>query len=225
MTTGAPYPYEPPPQRPRTGPTADGTPPPRRRRSLVPLGLVAFAALEIWLLTLLADATSGLVVLAVLVAGAVLGAAAVKRAGRRAWQGLVETVESLQPDAGARPRRAPADRPRGGNGLAMLGGLLLMLPGPLSDAAGLLCLFPPTAGLLRRTLEGRLERRLGRTAPPGAGPGPLGDTLRQARDAERQFRIHRPDGKIVQGEVVREDDGGRGDGDGGRNGDGRAGTR
>ncbi|MEE1938918.1 FxsA family membrane protein [Streptomyces sp. TRM 70361] len=216
MTTGAPYPYEPPPQRPRTGPTADGTPPPRRRRSLLPLGLVAFAVLEIWLLTLLADATSGLVVLSVLVAGAVLGAAAVKRAGRRAWQGLVETVESLQPDAGARPREASVDRPRGGNGLAMLGGLLLMLPGLISDAAGLLCLFPPTAGLLRRTLEGRL----GRTAGPGAGPGPLGDTLRQARDAERQFRIHRPDGKVVQGEVIREDDGGRGD-DGG----GRAGTR
>jgi UPF0716 protein FxsA len=161
------------------------------------VGLAAFVILEIWLLTLLADATSGLVVLAVLAAGAVSGALVVKHAGRRAWRGLVETVESLQP--GAEPRTRP-ESARGGHGLAMLGGLLLMLPGLLSDAAGLLCVFPPTAALLRRGVE----RRLGRRA--GFAPGSLGDTLRQARTAEEHIRIHRPDGKVVQGEVVRDDD-------------------
>ncbi|MGK5447810.1 FxsA family membrane protein [Streptomyces radiopugnans] len=201
MTTGAPYPYEPPPQHSRPGPGGPGPsgagPRRRPRRSFVPLGLAAFVILEIWLLTLLADATSGLVVLAVLVAGAVLGAAVVKRAGRRAWRGLVETVESLQPGAEPRPEAQPA---RGGHGLAMLGGLLLMLPGLISDAAGLLCVFPPTAALLRRGVE----RRLGRGT--GFAPGSLEDTLRQARTAEEQFRIHRPDGKVVQGEVVRDDE-------------------
>ncbi|SFK46514.1 FxsA family membrane protein [Streptomyces pini] len=201
MTTGAPYPYEPPPRHSRPGPQGPGSPGtgPRRRsrRSFVPLGLAAFVVLEIWLLTLLADATNGLVVLIVLVAGAVLGAAIVKRAGRRAWRGLVETVESLQP--GAEPRSGPqADR--GGHGQAMLGGLLLMLPGLISDAAGLLCVFPPTAALLRRGVERRLGRRT------GFAPGSLEDSLRQARTAEEQFRIHRPDGKVVQGEVVRDDE-------------------
>lgn len=201
MTTGAPYPYEPPPRHSRTGPQGPGSPGtgPRRRprRSFVPLGLAAFVVLEIWLLTLLADATNGLVVLIVLVAGAVLGAAVVKRAGRRAWRGLVETVESLQP--GAEPRPGPqADR--GGHGLAMLGGLLLMLPGLISDVAGLLCVLPPTAALLRRGVERRLGRRT------GFAPGSLEDSLRQARTAEEQFRIHRPDGKVVRGEVVREDE-------------------
>lgn len=201
MTTGAPYPYEPPPRHSRTGPQGPGSPGtgPRRRprRSFVPLGLAAFVVLEIWLLTLLADATNGLVVLIVLVAGAVLGAAVVKRAGRRAWRGLVETVESLQP--GAEPRPGPqADR--GGHGLAMLGGLLLMLPGLISDVAGLLCVLPPTAALLRRGVERRLGRRT------GFAPGSLGDSLRQARTTEEQFRIHRPDGKVVRGEVVRDDE-------------------
>ncbi|MFP8906609.1 FxsA family membrane protein [Streptomyces atacamensis] len=197
MTTGAPYPYEPPPQHSRPGPGGPGPSGAGPRRSFVPLGLAAFVILEIWLLTLLADATSGLVVLAVLVAGAVLGAAVVKRAGRRAWRGLVETVESLQPGAEPRPEAQPV---RGGHGLAMLGGLLLMLPGLISDAAGLLCVFPPTAALLRRGVE----RRLGRGT--GFAPGSLEDALRQARTAEEQFRIHRPDGKVVQGEVVRDDE-------------------
>ncbi|GAA2404164.1 FxsA family protein [Streptomyces glaucosporus] len=203
MTTRAPYPYEPPPQRPRSEPHArSGGPRRPRGRGLLPLGAAAFAVLEIWLLILLADATSGLVVLAVLAAGFVLGAAAVKRAGRRAWRGLVETVEGLQPGAGPAERTDAGPARRAGHGFAMLGGLLLMLPGLVSDAAGLLCLFPPTAALLR----GAVERRLARRA--GLAPGSLGDALRQARAAGEQVRIHRPDGKIVQGEVVREEDGG-----------------
>ncbi|HZG05863.1 MAG TPA: FxsA family membrane protein [Streptomyces sp.] len=222
MTTRAPYPYRPPRQRPGAAPRAEGAPPRRRRpRSAVPLGIAAFAVLEVWLLTLLADATSGLVVLAVLVVGAVAGAAVVKRAGRRAWRGLVETVEGLQPGADPSARTAADAGRRGGHGLAMLGGLLLMLPGLVSDAAGLLCLFPPTAALLRRGVE----RRLGRRA--GLAPGSLGDALRQARAAEEQLRIHRPDGKVVQGEVVREEPGERGeavrDEDGGRRGGGHPG--
>ncbi|MGK5498934.1 FxsA family membrane protein [Streptomyces sp. URMC 125] len=218
MTTGAPYPYQPPPQEPGGGPrpAGGGRPRPPRRRAprMLPLGVAAFAVLEIWLLTLLAEATDGLVVLAVLAAGVVLGAAAVKRAGLRAWRGLVETVEGLQPGAGpeAEARAAARAEPgRGGHGLAMLGGLLLMVPGLVSDAAGLLCLFPPTAALLRRGFERRLARRAHLAAP-----GSLGDALRQAREAEEQVRIRRPGGRVVQGEVVRDDapDGGGGTGAG-----------
>ncbi|WP_031510830.1 FxsA family membrane protein [Streptomyces megasporus] len=200
MTTGVPYPYEPPRQRPRSEPHARPGEGPRRPRGrkLLPLGVAAFAVLEIWLLTLLADATNGLVVLAVLAAGVVLGAAAVKRAGRRAWRGLVETVESLQPGADPSAREAAEAGRRGGHGFAMLGGLLLMVPGLISDAVGLLCLFPPTAAVLRRGVERRLARRA------GFAPGSLGDAFRQARTAEEQLRIHRPDGKVVQGEVLRE---------------------
>jgi UPF0716 protein FxsA len=60
--------------------------------------------------------------------------------------------------------------------------------------AGLLCLFPPTAALLRRLGERTLAERM-----QSAAPGTLGDALRQAR-------IHRPDGKVVQGEVIRDDE-------------------
>ncbi|MFV2121610.1 FxsA family protein, partial [Streptomyces sp. Act-28] len=77
MTTGAPL----PPTRGRS-----------RARTLVPLGLAGWLVLEIWLLTLVADVASALGVFALLVGAGVLGAAVVKRAGRRAFTALAETL-------------------------------------------------------------------------------------------------------------------------------------
>lgn len=205
MTNGAPFPYESrsgDDQQSRAPGGAPRSAQPARRsraRSFGALGVAAFAVLEIWLITLVAGAVGGLTVLALLVAGFVLGSVAIKRAGRRAWRQLAETMQAAQPGAPPAPA-APEGRTRG-NALAMLGGLLLIVPGFTSDAAGLLCLFPPTAALLRRGTERLLSR------------GELGEALRQARSAGEQTRMHRPDGKVVQGEVIRDgeviqDDGG-----------------
>ncbi|MER6924506.1 FxsA family membrane protein, partial [Streptomyces spiralis] len=87
---------------------------------------------------------------------------------------------------------APSSR-RGGNGLMMLGGLLLMIPGMISDAVGLLLLIPPVQRAVGRYTERTVDRRLREAAP-----GTLGDAFRQAR-------IRRPDGKVVQGEVIRDE--------------------
>ncbi|MEU6818736.1 FxsA family membrane protein [Streptomyces sp. NPDC046860] len=170
MTTGASTP-------PRSGR-------PRRSalRRYLPLGIAAWLVLEIWLLILVADAAGGLAVFLILAAGCVAGAVVVKRAGRRAFRNLDEAL-----------RRGTAPSSGGGsNGLLMLAGLLLMLPGMLSDVAGLLLLLPPVQHLVRGRTEHLVNRRLG-----GAAPGSFGDAFQQAR-------IHRPDGKVVQGEVVRE---------------------
>ncbi|CAL9368866.1 hypothetical protein SUDANB58_00807 [Streptomyces sp. enrichment culture] len=177
MTTGAQTPRY--PARPRRS----------RLRTFLPLGLAAWLVLEVWLLTVVAGATSGFVVLLLLVAGFVLGSVVVKRAGRRAFRNLTETLQQSQ----AVP---PAARPNSeGNGLVMLGGLLLMIPGPISDAAGLLLLLPPVQKAVSRTAQRTFERKLRQVAP-----GTLGDALRQAR-------MHHPDGKVVQGEVVRDEPG------------------
>ncbi|OEJ97139.1 FxsA family membrane protein [Streptomyces thermolilacinus] len=165
MTTGAPL----PPTRGRS-----------RARTLVPLGLAAWLVLEIWLLTLVADATSGLVVLALLVSSGVLGAAVVKRAGRRAFTALTETLQRQQTGGAA----GPAEKGSTGNGMLMLGGLLLMLPGLASDVPGLLLLVPPVRAAAARYGERALDRRMG--------------------TALRQARIRRPDGKVVPGEVIRD---------------------
>ncbi|MFH8256838.1 FxsA family membrane protein [Streptomyces roseolus] len=179
MTTGVP------PQTPRRS----------RARTLLPLGLAAWLVLEIWLLTVVADAAGGLTVLLLLIGGAVLGTVVIKRAGRRAFANLTSTFQQAQ--AAAQSGTAPAAADRKGaedrNGFLMLGGLLLMIPGLLSDAAGLLLLVPPVRTALGRAAERAVERRMA-AAPPGS-----------LQDAFQQARMQRPDGKVVQGEVIRDD--------------------
>lgn len=172
MTTGAPTPTY--PARPRRS----------RLRTFLPLGIAAWLVLEIWLLTVVADAIGGLAVFLLLVAGLVLGSVVIKRAGRRAFQALNEALQRGGTPAGG-----------GGNGLMMLGGLLIMLPGLISDALGLLLLIPPVQKVLSGYAERTFDRKLRE-----ASTGSFGDAFQQAR-------IHRPDGKVVQGEVIRDEPG------------------
>ncbi|MFF8596360.1 FxsA family membrane protein [Streptomyces sp. NPDC015220] len=168
MTTGAPTsPYS---ARPRRS----------RLRRFLPLGLAAWLVLEIWLLTWVAGAAGGGTVFLLLLAALVLGAVVIKRAGRRAFQNLNEALQ----------RGGTPSARRGGNGLMMLGGLLLMIPGVISDAVGLLLLLPPVQRAVGRFAERRLR---------AAVPDTLGDAF-------QQVRIHRPDGKVVPGEVIRDDE-------------------
>jgi UPF0716 protein FxsA len=201
MTTRSPDPFRPGQEQPRSGrPDGPGQRPRRSRaRTVVPLAVAAWAVLEIWLLTVVASATSGLVVLLCIIAGFVLGAMAVKRAGRSAWRNLAAAVTPPEEAAEVPP-------PTGGGrtGLHMLGGLLLMIPGFLSDAAGLLLLFPPARRLVGALAERATRRRL-RRHPGAEHPGSLGDFLQQAQQAGEQARMHRPDGKVIPGEVIHRD--------------------
>lgn len=154
-----------------------------RLRTVLPLGLAAWLVLEIWLLTVVAGAAGGFTVFLLLLAGFLLGSVVIKRAGRRAFQNLNEALQRGTPPSSG-----------GGSGLMMLGGLLLMIPGLASDALGLLLLLPPVQKAVGRYTERAVDRKL-RTA----GPGSLGDAF-------QQVRMHRPDGKVVQGEVIRRDE-------------------
>ncbi len=158
----------------------------------LPLGIAAWLVLEIWLLIQVAQATSGFVVFLLLLAGVVLGSVVIKRAGRRAFRSLTETLQQAQ-TAAATGEAPPSPQQSRGNGLTMLGGLLLIMPGLLSDALGLICLLPPVRKIVARRAEKSFEKRLAE-----AGPGTFENAFQQAR-------IHRPDGKVVQGEVIRED--------------------
>ena len=155
MTTGAPT----PPYSAR----------PRRSRLLtfLPLGVAAWLVLEIWLLTVVAGAASGFAVFLLLVAGFVFGAVVIKRAGRRAFRALSEALQQQQ--SGALPQgRASCE----GNGLMMLGGLLLMIPGLVSDAGRAASAGPagsegpqPVRGAYLRAQDARGRRRAPSVVP------------------------------------------------------------
>ncbi|RII19386.1 phage T7 F exclusion suppressor FxsA [Streptomyces sp. YIM 130001] len=176
MTTGTPP------------PTPSARPPRSRLRRFLPLGLAAWLVLEIWLLSVVAGAAGGLTVFLLLLAGVVLGGIVIKRAGRRAFKSLNEQLRAAQ--LGAVPDTSGRSE---GNGLTMLGGLLLMLPGLVSDAVGLVLLLPP----VRKTVAARSERAMERRLRE-SGPGTF-------ENAYQQARMHRPDGKVVPGEVIRDD--------------------
>ncbi|MGR7001994.1 FxsA family protein [Yinghuangia aomiensis] len=93
----------------------------------------------------------------------------------------------------SRTGRAAADA-----GLVVLGGILLIIPGFISDVAGLLCLLPFTRPLVRKLIGGAVGSQVARRTRFGAAMG-------QARQAQEQMRMHRPDGKVVSGEVVHGD--------------------
>lgn len=118
--------------------------------------------------------------LLVLLAGSVLGLWLARREGMRAAQALTEAL---------RDRRVA--HPEITDGLLVAaGGLLLFVPGLVTDVAGLLLVLPPTRALVRRRIVRTAERRV---------PG-----LRTARIQS--------DGPIVDGVVV---DGTRDDHEGG----------
>ncbi|MCM2393454.1 FxsA family membrane protein [Streptomyces albipurpureus] len=193
-----------------TGATPPTAPKRSRARSLVPLAIAAWLVLEVWLLILVADVAGGLTVFALLIGAGLLGGAVIKRAGRRAFRNLSETLQRQQ--SGLSEPQAGGGGKGDGNGFLMLGGLLIMLPGLLSDVLGLALLVPPVRSLLGRYAERSLERRM-RAANPGS-----------LQDAFQQARIHRPDGKVVPGEVIRQD-AGRPEGERGSSGTGSTGPK
>ncbi|MFF2375380.1 FxsA family membrane protein [Streptomyces xiamenensis] len=209
MTSGIPNPYEGARGRPHG---AHSVATRRRSRPLLPLGVAIWAVLEIWLLTLVGQAWGGLTVFLLLAGGLLVGALVIKVAGRRAWQQLTASVRAAQPGE-QKPQAAPGRRRS--NALTMLGGLMIMVPGLLSDVLGLLLVFPPTAALLTR-LGGHWLRR---------STGPIGSLFQDVRSANQQMRMRRPDGKVVQGEVLDEDEGGHDEGGYGDRGPRDGGTR
>jgi UPF0716 protein FxsA len=150
--------------------------------------VAVWLVLEIWLLILIAGAAGGWVVLLMLLAGVVCGGAVIRRAGRRAVRTLRQTLRAQQ--AG---EPVEGDQ-RGGGGLLIAAGMLLIIPGPVSDALGLLLLLPPLRGAISRAMERALQRRMGASVP-----GTWSDAFQQAR-------MRRGGGHVVQGEVVRDDD-------------------
>lgn len=130
-------------------------------RSLFSL-FVLFPLVELILLILLGSAIgAGPLILWVLLT-AVLGVVLMRRAGWQAWR---------QADWRMRRGESPARELTDG-ALVSIGGLLLILPGPITDFLGLLCLLP----FSRRWLAGHYRGMPG-SVPPGRPDGDGAVTL------------------------------------------------
>jgi UPF0716 protein FxsA len=144
-----------------------------------------------------------------------LGAWIVRREGRRAWHALRTATA-----AGRVPAREAAD-----GALVLVGGTLLLTPGFLTDALGLLLVLPPSRALVRAALVrwaagrvrvagvsaaelglGGMRRRpsgrsgrSGRRGTSAAGAPPYGSV------GEAGSGPGRSPGPVVRGEVVDDD--------------------
>jgi UPF0716 protein FxsA len=106
-----------------------------------------------------------------------LGAWLVRREGRRAWRALRASVAT-----GQLPSRALADA-----GLVLVGGTLLLTPGFVTDVVGFFFVLPVTRPLARRLLALVVTRRAGAVIRRRTGGG-------------------MPGGRVVPGQVVRDED-------------------
>lgn len=114
--------------------------------------MVALPFLEIYVLIQVGQVIGVWWTLAILVGEAVLGFWLMRREGTRAWKALNEAFAS-----GKMPTGELAD-----TALILVGGVLLVMPGFVSDIFGLLFLLPFTRPLARKVLAFFVARRMSR---------------------------------------------------------------
>lgn len=143
------------------------------------LAFVLWAALELFAAIKVADAIGVLATVVLLLLSWPLGSWALRSQGRAAWRRLGEAVS-----AGRSPGREVLD-----GALVLIGGVLLIVPGFLSDVLGALALAPPTRTLLRRLLARNLQSRFVVNATQFTGASRPYDVDSTATDID-QSQLH-----------------------------------
>lgn len=106
---------------------------------------------EIYVLIQVGQVVGAVPTIAALVLISLAGAALVKREGLKAWSRLREALQQA---------RLPAEEVVDG-ALVLLAGALLLTPGFVTDAIGLLFLLPPSRALVNRAVRSRVRFSLG----------------------------------------------------------------
>jgi UPF0716 protein FxsA len=132
--------------------------------------------IEIWVLIQVGQVIGPWWTILLLILDSLFGTWLIRQEGGKAWQGLRVAL-----DSGRMPARELAD-----GALILVGGTLMLTPGFVTDAFGILLILPFTRPVARRLLTKVVSGRLlaGRTNDRGTRPGPG------------------PGGPVVRGEVV-----------------------
>lgn len=132
---------------------------------LLALGMLVVAVLEVAVIVLVARLVGGWPTVLLLLLTSAAGWWLVRREGVKAWRSLRAASA-----AGQVPSRELADAV-----LVLLGGVLLLLPGFVTDVVGALVLLPVTRPFARALLTGLVGRgvlaRFGGWRGPGGGGG------------------------------------------------------
>ena len=166
---------------------------PSARRRRIPLWVLFVAFLVVPLVEIYVLIQVGQVIgvwwtILLLIADSLFGGWLVRREGGRAWRALTDALGS-----GRMPARELAD-----GALILIGGTLMLTPGFVTDAFGVLLILPFTRPVFRRLLTGAVSRRLVVAGPtPYSGMG-FGNGNRPGPGSSG--------GSVVQGEVVEDDD-------------------
>ncbi|GCD89023.1 FxsA family protein [Nocardioides sp. LS1] len=157
---------------------------PRRRRITLWVLFIVFVVVplvEIYVLIQVGQVIGAWWTVVLLVLDSLLGSWLIKREGGRAWQALRSALQT-----GRMPAAELAD-----GALILIGGTLMLSPGFVTDALGIVLILPFTRPVARRLLTTIVTRRL-LAAGPIVGPG----------------NARRPGpgsgGSVVRGEVVDE---------------------
>lgn len=125
---------------------------------------VVVSLVEIYLFVLVGQAIGALNTIGLIVVISLVGAWLTKREGL----GVLSRLRA-QLDAG----RMPTDELIEGV-LILAGGIMLVVPGFITDACGLLLLFPPTRSVVRRFVRRRIQVRVMPPMSPSGGRPPTG---------------------------------------------------
>jgi UPF0716 protein FxsA len=139
--------------------------------------LLAFGVVEVYVFAQVADAIGFANALGLLILISLVGAWVVRREGVKVWRRM-----NLQLSQGRLPQTDVID-----GVLVLLAGILLVIPGFVTDVVGALLLLPPIRALARRLAQRRVAVRVERVRatyrgrvydatateqPGGAAPGP-----------------------------------------------------
>jgi UPF0716 protein FxsA len=153
--------------------------------------LVALPILEIYVIVQVGQVIGAAPTILLLLAGSLFGAWLIRASGRRAWAAMREASAT-----GHMPDREISDA-----GLVLVGGILLFIPGFVTDVVGLMFVLPFLRPLTRRSLRWYFARRVRVVAVGSPGyPGyPLaGQPLRSNGRGE----VPPAKGEVIEGIVV-----------------------
>lgn len=150
--------------------------------------LVGLPILEVWVMIQVAEQIGIWALLATLVIHAVGGGLLMRYEGMRAWQALTNAYTT-----GKVPTGHLADA-----ALILMGGILLMMPGYITDVVGFLFLLRWTRPFARKMIAFFVARRSKRLPPPRRWSGP-GDTFSGRPSDGPPKRANDP--TIIPGEV------------------------